>query len=82
MFKSMTLAVKSMLCAKKKLSRQGKFEGPLKVVYFPEEINKLAGDIAFDVNVNDVGIQMPEIPDDIAVLLLEQLFPAAAVPAQ
>ena len=80
MFKSMTLAVKSMLCAKKKLSRQGKFEEPLKVVYFPEEINKLPGDIAFDVNVNDVGIALPEIPDDIAVLLLEQLLPE--VPAQ
>ena len=76
----MTFAVKSMLCSKKKQSRKGKSEDPLKVVYFPEEINMLAGDITVDVNVNDVGIALPEIPDDIAVMLLEQLLPE--VPAQ
>ena len=77
----MTLAVKSMLCDKKKQSRQGKsFEEPLKVVYFPEEINMLSGDLTFDVNVNDVGLSLPEIPDDIAIMILEQLLPQ--VPSQ
>ena len=77
----MTLAVKSMLCGKKKQSRQGKsLEEPLKVVYFPEEINMFSGDLTFDMNVNDVGLSLPEIPDDIAIMILEQLLPQ--VPSQ
>ncbi len=44
-------------------------------VNFPEDIEKLAGDVDIDINVDDVAIVIPDIPQDVALLLLEQLLP-------
>ena len=66
------------MCSKQ--SRQGN----IVTVNFPEEIEKLAGDVDIDVDINDVAVELPDIPEDVALLLLEQMLPQAqgAVPAQ
>ena len=74
----MAVTVEAVLCSKR--SRQGN----MVTVNFPEEIEKLAGDVDIEVDINDVGVELPDIPEDVALLLLEQMLPQAqgAVPAQ
>ena len=74
----MAVTVESVMCSKQ--SRQGN----IVTVNFPEEIEKLAGDVDIDVDINDVAVELPDIPEDVALLLLEQMLPQAqgAVPAQ
>ena len=59
-------------------------QGNIVTVNFPEEIEKLAGDVDIDVDINDVAVELPDIPEEVALLLLEQMLPQAqgAVPAQ
>ena len=66
---SMAVTVEAVMCSKK--SRQGN----MVTVNFPEDIEKLAGDVDIDINVDDVAIVIPDIPQDVALLLLEQLLP-------
>ena len=75
---SMAMTVEAVMCSKQ--SRQGN----IVTVNFPEEIEKLAGDVDIDVDINDVAVELPDIPEDVALLLLEQMLPQAqgAVPAQ
>ena len=76
---SMAVTVEAVMCSKK--SRQGN----MVTVNFPEDIEKLAGDVDIDINVDDVAIEIPDIPQDVALLLLEQMLPQAqgtTVPAQ
>ena len=74
----MAVTVEAVMCSKQ--SRQGN----IVAVNFPEEIEKLAGDVDIDVDINDVAVELPDIPEDVALLLLEQMLPQAqgAVPAQ
>ena len=74
----MAVIVEAVLCSKR--SRQGN----MVTVNFPEEIEKLAGDVDIEVDINDVAVELPDIPEDVALLLLEQMLPQAqgAVPAQ
>ena len=74
----MAATVEAVMCSKK--SRQGN----MVTVNFPEEIEKLAGDVDIEVDINDVAVELPDIPEDVALLLLEQMLPQAqgAVPAQ
>lgn len=65
----MTVAVEAVMCSKQR--RQGN----MVTVNFPEDIEKLAGDVDIDINVDDVAIVIPDIPQDVALLLLEQLLP-------
>ena len=76
---SMAVTVEAVMCSKQ--SRQGN----MVTVNFPEDIEKLAGDVDIDINVDDVAIEIPDIPQDVALLLLEQMLPQAqgtTVPAQ
>ena len=76
---SMAVTVEAVMCSKQ--SRQGN----MVTVNFPEDIEKLAGDVDIDINVDDVAIEIPDIPQDVALLLLEQLLPQAqgtTVPVQ
>ena len=76
---SMAVTVEAVMCSKQ--SRQGN----MVTVNFPEDIEKLAGDVDIDIDVDDVAIEIPDIPQDVALLLLEQLLPQAqgtTVPAQ
>ena len=74
----MAVTVEAVMCSKQ--SRQGN----IVTVNFPEEIEKLAGDVDIDVDINDVAVELPDIPEEVALLLLEQMLPQAqgAVPAQ
>ena len=74
----MAVTVEAAMCSKQ--SRQGN----IVTVNFPEEIEKLAGDVDIDVDINDVAVELPDIPEEVALLLLEQMLPQAqgAVPAQ
>ena len=74
----MAVTVESVMCSKQ--SRHGN----IVTVNFPEEIEKLAGDVDIDVDINDVAVDLPDIPEEVALLLLEQMLPQAqgAVPAQ
>ena len=75
----MAVTVEAVMCSKQ--SRQGN----MVTVNFPEDIEKLAGDVDIDINVDDVAIEIPDIPQDVALLLLEQMLPQAqgtTVPAQ
>ena len=76
---SMAVTVEAVMCSKQ--SRQGN----MVTVNFPEDIEKLAGDVDIDINVDDVAIEIPDIPQVVALLLLEQMLPQAqgtTVPAQ
>ena len=69
---SMAVTVEAVMCSNcSKQSRQGN----MVTVNFPEDIEKLAGDVDIDINVDDVAIEIPDIPQDVALLLLEQLLP-------
>ena len=67
----MAVTVEAVMCSKQ--SRQGN----MVTVNFPEDIEKLAGDVDIDINVDDVAIEIPDIPQDVALMLLEQMLPQA-----
>ena len=52
----MAVTVEAVMCSKQ--SRQGN----IVAVNFPEDIEKLAGDVDIDIDINDVAIEIPEIP--------------------